>query len=101
MRASMLNASPVLLKLAVHGVVRPGLPGDGARGLQIELADLLVLEQAQRILCRNDLESLLGQPLLKQLGQLVVQVVEIRPSIVWQGSTATRTASEAACLGAA
>ena len=74
-----------LAEAAVHGVVRPGLPGDGTRGRQIELADLLVLEQAQRILCRNDLESLLGQPLLKQLGQLVVQVVEIRPSIDLEG----------------
>ena len=74
-----------LAEAAVYGVVRPGLLGDGTRGRQIKLADPLVLEQAQRILGRDDLKALLGQPLFKQLGQFVVQVVEIRPSIDLEG----------------
>ena len=74
-----------LVEAAVDGVVRACLPGHGTRRRQIELADLLLAEQAQRVLGRHDLEAARREALREERGQLVVQRIDVRPSADLEG----------------
>ena len=74
-----------LVEAAVDGVVRAGLPGHGTRRRQIELADLLLAQQAQRVLGRHDLEAARRETLREERGQLAVQIVDVRPAVDLEG----------------